>query len=229
MVPLGVEAHRTVSTLPFAVITQQTGIRAGKLHGFAEGGPTKMVRRTTRDRLLGVKAWTNIGVQRRLRALARLGWSMRALAPEVGVSQDALKRIRNADDRDFIRQNVAALIVDAYERLCMTVPEGRGATRARNAAETEGWLPPLAWESIDDPDEQPRDWHYIPTDRADAIRDLAEMGHGVTEVCRRLRIGREALEKWAARNGMSETFRLLVARETAVFEHRNQHTREVAS
>lgn len=152
MVPLGDDAWRIVSTVPLAVITRQTGIRAGKLSGYTEAGPSKRVRRSTRDRILSVQGWTVIGIQRRLRALTRVGWSMAALAPHVGLAQDTLRDIRSSDNRTFVRQEVAAAITDGYERLCMSRPIGRGAARARNTAAAQGWAPPLAWDDIDHDD-----------------------------------------------------------------------------
>ena len=158
------------------------------------------------------------GTIRRIEALQRLGWSMQAIADRSGYrSLQAIKRIT---ERDRLTLATAERIDAAFEALCMIVGP---STAARNAAIRKGYAPPLAWDNIDDPDEKPRDWHYTAPDRATALRDMAELGVGVTEACRRLHVTRDGLEKWAQRNGMSDVYRVLAAREAMVG---NQYTRE---
>lgn len=96
-----------------------------------------------------------IGARRRVQALQRLGWSLRMIATEAGWNTpEALQyvlRNHSITRRSYLR------IVTAYERLCMTVPPYNSATvRARLHAERCGFPPPLAWDDIDDPDEEPK-------------------------------------------------------------------------
>ena len=56
--------------------------------------------------------------------------------------------------RDHVRRSTAERIAALYDRWCMT--PGPAATRNRAMAVRRGWAPPLAWNNIDDPDEQPR-------------------------------------------------------------------------
>ena len=205
-VELGEAAWRVVMTVPMAVIHEQTGIRNAKIVGYRKGGPTKRVHRTTRDRILAVDSWTNVGIQRRLQALSRIGWSMRAAAPVIGVRVDSLKAIRKAEHRDFIRRDVAEKVAAAYETMSMQVQGGRGATRARNDAMRNGWLPPLAWDDIDDPDERPTAvtelhprslaFHAQPVDEIVVARLMAGDDVPSTKAERE-----EAVRRWVAAGG----------------------------
>lgn len=93
------------------------------------------------------------GAQRRVRALQRLGWSLRMIANEAGWN--------HAEDLHYLLRNPSCnrrtweRIAETYERLSMTLPPHCSATaRARNRAERLGYAPPLAWDDIDR-DERP--------------------------------------------------------------------------
>ena len=111
----------------------------------------------------------------------------------------------------------------------MTIPEGEtkqhraGITRSRNYATRHGWLPPLAWDDIDDGLEKPEGWQYRKPDRRDAVIDFAEQGMNATQTARRLQMTREALEVWCRRHGLAHTYRRMAAREAL---HENQWTQE---
>lgn len=91
-----------------------------------------------------------LGTQRRIQALAALGWSTRRVAEAAGWSSHAT--VRNMLHANQVRRANAEKIAEVYERLCMTV--GPSAAVRRRAVEN-GWPPPLAWDDIDDPNEQP--------------------------------------------------------------------------
>lgn len=175
-----------------------------------------------RDRT--IPAWR---LTRRIEALQTRGWSLRAIAAEAGVTHNHL--VTYGRSRNRVYAAVFYKIDDAYERLAMKEPrqvtrgEKSGVARTKNFARRNGLVPPLAWIDIDDPNERPRGWCYTTTERADMIRDLADLGANATEACRRLKLSRDALERWCQRNGMADVYRKLAARE-AVAE--NQHTRE---
>lgn len=96
-----------------------------------------------------------VGTQRRLRALACLGWSWTSLAAEVGVSESVIRRLSRAQ-YSTVNAATADRVAALYERLSMTRgPSSRAATHAAR----NGFAPPLAWDDtdLDDPDATPRD------------------------------------------------------------------------
>lgn len=172
-----------------------------------------------RNQLLMVPA---LGTQRRLRALFALGWTSRDLAPLLGVGVARVGYLAS-DKQSTVLPETAAKVAAVYERLSMTVPADPEHlsprhcavhARQRRLAVRRGWAPPLAWDNIDDPDEQPTDWRYTPAARGEALTELVDRGAGITEVCSTLHVSREALEKWCARHGRSAEFVVLVSRES---------------
>ncbi|MCX8559813.1 hypothetical protein OS122_02725 [Mycolicibacterium mucogenicum] len=88
-----------------------------------------------------------IGVRRRVRALAAIGWTRRLIAEEAGLTSDQLNQVM--DREGPVLGSTAAAIRGVYERLCMT-PGQSNLVRLRAAR--YGWAPPLAWDDdIDDP------------------------------------------------------------------------------
>lgn len=155
-----------------------------------------------------------LGAERRVHALMRGHWNHAAMRKIAG---DTTHLARGTYGQMLARRWRA---VDAMFRdLCMTV--GPSPTTARRA-EAAGMIPALAWSNIDDPDETPTDWRYESTDRREALRDLADMGLGITEAARRLHLSRDAVWTWCKNHGMSDVYRKLAAREAL---RENQHTR----
>lgn len=145
-----------------------------------------------------------IGTIRRLRALARLGWSSGLLAGHVGISREAVQKLSDSSSVTRVsRDRVSA----AYERLSGT----RGSSRLTALrGERCGWPPPIAWEGvdIDDPDAVPDlggDGDDVVDDEAirrviagDALfRDL--------RMAEKLALFRDHLDTW----GFNEVMRLL--------------------
>lgn len=201
-VNLGQDAWNIINTWPRNQLHQATGIRVDKIIRYHNAGPTMRVHRTTRDKFLAAGPaphWTPVGIQRRLMALGRLGWSMRAIANTSGLDVDGLKRLWKRDAH-FVRADVAAGVLDVYDRLSMQPPpDGASATRARREAAERGWAPPLAWEDIDDKDEQPAGT-YEGADRETMVRDLVDQGENGTQIARRLGIKLDSLEQWCRRH-----------------------------
>ncbi len=103
-----------------------------------------------------------IGTQRRLQALAVLGWSNASVARRMGMHPEHMPRlIANAVT---INAKTAERATAVYRELSMRIPVGttrqekQSITCARTRANRNGWLPPLAWddETIDDPGARPR-------------------------------------------------------------------------
>lgn len=100
-----------------------------------------------------------LGTHRRIRALVALGWSLARISREAGCHRSwaGLILSRSAP----MRQETARRVAEVYERLSMRLPpettkaEKIDASRARRLARENHWPTPLAWDDIDDPEEQP--------------------------------------------------------------------------
>lgn len=157
------------------------------------------------------------GTRRRLQALTVLGWSSHALDAQLGQKRTYVNNLMLREGP--ILQSTAVKVAALYERLSMTLPpettrgERVSASKARKHAAAQGWPPPLAWNDIDDPAEQPRDWAYTPTNRADQLIELVDRGDNLTQACRHLKLSRNTLNKWCIHTGNSHLYRALAARE----------------
>lgn len=100
-----------------------------------------------------------VGVARRVQALVALGWSFQQIAARIGVDHGL--PCRWARSTGWVTRSTQERVGRLFEELCMTPPPQdtprlrREATYARTVARKHGWLPPLAWDDIDNPDEQP--------------------------------------------------------------------------
>ena len=84
---------------------------------------------------------------RKVQALQRLGHPRARIAAEAGMTPQALS---NALAHQIIKARTAARLDAAYRVLEMVVPEeNRWTKRARREAEEAGWLPPLAYDDIE--------------------------------------------------------------------------------
>ncbi len=202
------------------------GLYAGAVAHWREGSPlcgACKLAATRRRKLNRLRVFQGnpssvpaLGTVRRIRALQALGWSFPQIAEAAGLSA---RTLHNPTHRGtWVLRTTADAVDKAYEALSMTRPDGPYAERCRAAAARKGWPPPLAWTNIDDPNEQPTDWAYTEPTRAELLAELDDHGANLTEVCRRLGVGREALGKWASRHGMAATFSRLVAREQPDYE-----------
>lgn len=156
-----------------------------------------------------------LGYVRRLQALCAIGYGYPTLAAETGINE---RTLRHLTIRQWVYRETADRIATTYDRLCMSRPEGQYATRTRNVATKNGWPPPLAWDDIDDENEQPTDWRYIPPTRAELLTELDHRHAGISEACRVLKVSRDALERWAERHGHRQVVSRLIAREQPDYE-----------
>ena len=164
-------------------------------------------------------------VHRRIGALQALGWSITRIAEHSSLSA---KTIHGFQRVETVYATTFAEVDDVYQRLSGTAVTATtpGATRAKRHALRMGYPPPLAYDNIDDENEQPRDWHYLPAERDDILRDLADRGAGITEACRALHVSQDTLQRWASRHGLSDVYRQLAARE---WDGENQWMTEVGA
>jgi len=194
--------------------------RHGTNPGYAQGCrclPCKDARnryeRTRRKRkaILGIdNAIDATGTRRRIQALMALGHRSRDISARCGwTSGEAVLEVAR---RGWVQRKTAETIARVYDEMSMIVGD---SDETRKRARRNGWPVPLAWDdhAIDDPTATPIGHGYTATDRATGLRDMAELGVGITEACRRLHVTREGLEKWCQRNGMSDVYRVLTARE----------------
>lgn len=118
------------------------------------------------------------GTKRRLRALAAIGWDFYSIATEMGEHREWVWQIYR---RDTVRVITAKKVEAAYDRLCMTVPTGWVADRARRSAVAKGWVGPLAWDDIDN-DDAPNNPEADPEQGVDEVKVLRVV-NGWAEDC----------------------------------------------
>ena len=99
----------------------------------------------------GVLTIDGTGTNRRLQALAALGWPQSELASRLGFTFQNVSRLA-LEGR--VNRDTAAKVRALYDELSMTVGPSK---RARDLALGKGWAVPLAWndDSIDDPAARP--------------------------------------------------------------------------
>jgi len=83
-----------------------------------------------------------LGTRRRLQALARIGWDVRAIAARTGTSRNGLMKIR-LGLHDMVTVRVYKAVREFYER--GSGVRGPSAAAATYAARKK-WHPPLAWD-----------------------------------------------------------------------------------
>ena len=98
------------------------------------------------------------GARRRLQALACMGWAMSTVAHRSGLAHST---VVGASTSEQVTLRTHDAIATVFEELwCTPAPnasmyERRSATVARARAARAGWLPPAAWDDIDQDDEPP--------------------------------------------------------------------------
>lgn len=97
-----------------------------------------------------------LGTQRRIRALQAIGWRITDIAEalDLGVHRGVCAPLWQLMNREHTTRNTAERVNALYEQWSMT--PGPAFVRNRGMSERKGYLPPLAWDDIDDPAEQPR-------------------------------------------------------------------------
>lgn len=143
--------------------------------------------RRTRRYLLGDLRVSNVGTHRRIRALMALGWSTTLLDARIGRARTFTAAILCRPDSP-VHRSTAKMYAELYERLSMTEPPGetryekQRRSRVRNYAAKMGWPPPLAWDDIDNPDEEPAGAYRAPGVQRDATGGFLWPDEPVDEV-----------------------------------------------
>lgn len=167
-----------------------------------------------------------LGTHRRIHALQALGWRLGDIDCALGKGFRT-SHTHNLLCQDAVHLDTAIAVAAVYERLSMT-PGPSETTRKR--AKRWGYAPPLAWDCIDDPDEQPRGWEYAGQPRQSRLEILTELDQrheGITTACSLLKVKREAIERWAERHDERALYERMVARETPRY-WANQHAERSA-
>lgn len=178
----------------------EMGAISRTLYSVAGRPPQTRMRIDRAQRILAISVPRLVGVtgaRRRLQALGAIGWDLRALERESGINRMSLQKVRSGQT-SATRGDLAQRIGQLYDRLWDQAPptktpyQRRAVTAQLNRALSLGWAPPLAWDDIDDPDEQPTGWqrsrredeHRTPA--ATEARWRLELGEPIDAVARDL-------------------------------------------
>lgn len=159
----------------------------------------KLYRMGRRNRLV-----SPLGTLRRIEALQCLGWTMQAIALRCGFEHEWIYNLRRSEQ---VTMRTASIVSRVYDEMSMSLPlertaaEKAAATKARTRAAQMGWLPPLAWDDIDDPDEQPRRGASRRPTKADIDPIVVERVLAGDRVPTTIAEKREITRRWLARGG----------------------------
>jgi len=141
-------------------ISEVTGLGVATLERIMNGkNRSNVVFKETEKKILEVKVtdflpqgYRDIRTyQRKLRALIAIGWSKRELAEQMGMKISSVTEIVS-ERHKYVLGETAKKIDDIYEKLSMTI----GTCQfSKNLAVRKRWLPPLAWDDIEDLKESP--------------------------------------------------------------------------
>jgi transcriptional regulator with XRE-family HTH domain len=189
--------------------TSITALMTGR--PFRGTGPSRQVYKATADKLLAVPVpsgyhgralGANIGgcgTTRRLQALVAIGYTQHTLCRFLGISDtNASKLFTGRQTR--VTTATAARVAELYDGLSMTPGPSQPA---RNRAKKLGWPPPLAWDDIDDPDENPDLGAAEKVSFADRYLELRDLGYRDTQIADRFGIKPESLNRQLERHGVS--------------------------
>ena len=136
------------------------------------------------------------GTVRRIRALARMGWSQTYLAQRLGISVQGVAKFLQPNKRYITVRNARA-VRDLYDELAW---QWGPSTAFAKTAQARGWPIPLAWddETIDDPAAEPLDTtrpaRRTLADTAAELEDLLDLEPGTTTEQAARRLGYDSAE-----------------------------------
>lgn len=136
--------------MPAHVVASQAGVSRGVAQRIAAGTQTT-ANRTTVVRILAVQPAptlatkvSSIGAQRRLQALAYMGWTNEQIEDRMGAGVTMTSWILRHDRiTQELHQRVCAVYDDLWDQ---TPPDSYGSRRAAARARSRGWVGPLAWD-----------------------------------------------------------------------------------
>lgn len=139
-------------------ISRISGVNVASIRRLIEGEVTQVFPATERA-VLSVRAdsstwrddksWVSrVGAVRRIQALMALGYSGAVISRRCGRQADWAMRVMNGREKIEERSRVA--LIRVYDELSMEHPApDLYVNRTRNMAAKRGYLPPLAWDDID--------------------------------------------------------------------------------
>lgn len=141
------------------------------------------------------------GTRRRLQALTAHGWSIIDLARLIGADRQNLRRLYYSD---VCERQTRERIEQLYRELWDKPAPARTLRRARAVASRHGWVGALAWENIDDPEEQPFAGMRVDADgpnsavwRLEEAALLRQLGESVDQALSALGTNRDAFSRLA--------------------------------
>lgn len=134
-----------------------------------------------------------LGTARRIQALSAIGWPQTSIGPKLGHGAQWANQLLA---RDEVFSSTAQKVDRLYRELCMTPGPSE---RARQTAKRHGWPPPLAWDNIDDPNEEPDAGTHVFVRAAERIAELHDLGiTDINEVADRLGIKPDSVKRTLA-------------------------------
>lgn len=186
-------------------ISEMTGLTEQGLYHIRDtykrvqvGTAQKVMRIPSPEPFSGDGIVSAVGSHRRVRALQALGWTQRELESRLGWGHRRLGVILG---RSKIAAKNAKAISDLYDQLSMTTGPSE---KTRRWAKKLGFVPPLAWDDIDDPDEIPEfgDDRWVPF--MERLEELRYLHVRVSEMPQRLGIQVESFERQLRRHALKE-------------------------
>lgn len=119
------------------------------------------------------------GAQRRIQALAAVGWSLSKIGVHLGVSPERVRDILAAEKISRgLHERVCATFDEIWDQTppIDTVPERIAYIRTVNMAASRGWVPPAAWDDIDTDHRAATRYRFDPTIDEIAV-ELSVEGH----------------------------------------------------
>lgn len=195
-----------------------------------DAGPAKRVKRETAEKILAVQPLLehvrdhtpvpSRGAARRIQALVARGWSQAKLAERAGITDQRMAPLLTGTPANA---RTVRAINALYEELWDQAPpevshrEKIAASRARGRAARLGWVPPAAWDDIDNDDApyQGADIRATAEERLDDLEFLVDAGTPVHEATRRAGFpsipAAERAAHRAGRNALASTVHAAVA------------------
>lgn len=139
-----------------------------------------------------------IGAARRLQALMRMGWRMSDLAAD-RTEYHLINKVRTNPEHRISAQSWLRIAEMYAQREMIPGPHQGNATKAAKY----GYAPPLAWDDIDDPTEQPN----LTGESAGGRMDLYLSGLSDSAIAREENVTVDAIRVWRKRNGLAANYK----------------------
>ena len=213
------QVHAHVRNLQAAGMTlNEIEVACG--HSIGQVLESRHMQRRVAKRVLSVKLGvTTVGIQRRLRALAAVGWTQDQIGARLGVTAQNVSQMVTDRPRECHSAKVERRVVAAYADMWQG-PE-TPSPRAMLMARKKGWVSALAWDddTIDDARVKPTGLVLSEAVTfANTLENLLEMAgasRSWSEACNRLGKSPATLERQLSRHGYLDEVRAAFRREVA--------------